>query len=670
MRVESIKVQGWRNLADVSVDVPADARFVCLVGENGTGKSSILELLTWVAHHLGLSPAAQTRRPAPQIPLSGGSHNIEVTVGVDLDQQLLDALVVQHGLEHGLVGSWGGRLMFWSRGWAGANPPSDLPPGTSVSTNPFGGQAIVVTAGGYEPESIRLGGAVVQSLRQTPALLHLYIDADRVFPNSEVQDHEVLAFSRQDFSLPDWLKNQAAQLTQNLYLEWMRSMLGGQQRLQAEYYQQALAAQKSGEAAPPPHDPLEGYRDGLQQVLPHLRLVRLDHETRRLIFDSAGAEVPYEELSGGERELAFLVGQLDRFGMRDGLFLLDEPELHLNPELLRGWLDYLRSTVDEGQAWVATHSLEAAEVAGPMATLVIERDDDRLVRSVSPLADRPALSTLAAAVGTPAFSVGRSRFVLIEGTRERRERERFATVLESATADRFIEAGGCEEVLHRVDALRSLASQEEQLRIAGIIDRDFRTDEQRRSVLQEYGVHVLSVCEIENLFLQPELVRRLLVDSNRNDEDALLILQRCADPDAGRWAYEKARVEEGWSEDSKPGVREAGQLGWQLISPDPDQAAKRIAEQLITLSEADQARRRIAIAAKMNQWATMRADANRLSTECFGKQVLHRLAGQLGFSDATELESRAAVLWRSGAVPRPDAAREIREYLDAVPVLS
>ena len=436
-----------------------------------------------------------------------------------------------------------------------------------------------------------------------------------------------------------------------------------------KYHQGALDAARNHEEIPPPEDPLGSYRVGLAQVLPHLQFVRLDHERRRLIFDSAGTEVPYEELSGGERELAFLVGQLDRFGLRDGLFLLDEPELHLNPELLRGWLDYLRGTVATGQAWVATHALEAAEIAGPIATFVMERDDDRLVRTVRPLADRPALTTLAAAVGTPAFSVARSRFVLIEGTRERRERERFAVVLDSDVADRFIESDGCEQVLARMHALRALASEEEQLRIAAVIDRDFRTDDDRAEMQESQGVLVLAVHEIENLFLQPELVARLLADLNRDETETLAVLQLAADPDAGRWAFEKAKTEEGWKEDAQAPAREAGPLSWQDVEANPDAAARRIAESYDGLTPVEQARRRVAIAARLGEYREARENASALAATCFGKEALGRLAIELGYRDVSTIESRAAVVWRAGQVPRPAAAQEIREYLDSVPVL-
>jgi hypothetical protein len=176
----------------------------------------------------------------------------------------------------------------------------------------------------------------------------------------------------------------------------------------------------------------------VQEILPHLRFSRLDQERRELIFETAGIELDYDDLSGGEREVAFLVGQIERFGMRDGVFLVDEPELHLNAELLRSWLDYLRGSVDRGQVWIGTHALEAVEVAGAQTTLVLELDgESQLVRSVAPLGDRPVLATLAGQLGSPGFSLVRSRFILIEGDRPGREGERFVQLLDASLQNRF-----------------------------------------------------------------------------------------------------------------------------------------------------------------------------------------------------------------------------------------
>src|SRR5690606_403712 len=98
---------------------------------------------------------------------------------------------------------------------------------------------------------------------------------------------------------------------------------------------------------------------------------------------------------------------IDRFGLKQGLFLLDEPELHLNADLIRNWVTYLTGTVESGQVWLATHSLEAVEAAGQVATFVLERNEQtRRVDRLSRLDTRPVLSALSRAVGTPAFSIG------------------------------------------------------------------------------------------------------------------------------------------------------------------------------------------------------------------------------------------------------------------------
>ena len=76
--------------------------------------------------------------------------------------------------------------------------------------------------------------------------------------------------------------------------------------------------------------------------------------------------------------------------------------------------------------WLATHSLEAVEAAGQRATFVLERNDsNRKVDSISRLDERPVLSALSRAVGTPAFSISRLAFVFIEGEENIGERERF-----------------------------------------------------------------------------------------------------------------------------------------------------------------------------------------------------------------------------------------------------
>ena len=69
-------------------------------------------------------------------------------------------------------------------------------------------------------------------------------------------------------------------------------------------------------------DHFEKYKNSLQIILKHLVFTGVDSKKRTLLFDTTGLELSFDQLSGGEREIAFLVGQIDRFGLRRGLFLL------------------------------------------------------------------------------------------------------------------------------------------------------------------------------------------------------------------------------------------------------------------------------------------------------------------------------------------------------------
>src|SRR6185437_14555785 len=103
---------------------------------------------------------------------------------------------------------------------------------------------------------------------------------------------------------------------------------------------------------------------------------------------------------------------------------------------------------------------------------------------------------LSAAIGSPAFSLAKLRVVFVEGDRQTRERERFYAVCGSPETNRFLEGGGCAEVLRRLGMITELAGEtEEQLKIGGIIDRDFRTDPEVLQLEASAGVHVLGCHE-------------------------------------------------------------------------------------------------------------------------------------------------------------------------------
>ena len=194
-----------------------------------------------------------------------------------------------------------------------------------------------------------------------------------------------------------------------------------------------------------------------------------------------------------------------------------------------------------GQIWLATHSLEAVEAAGQHATFIFERNEEnRKVDALARLDTRPVLSALSRAVGSPAFSISQLLFVLVEGEGNIGERERFRNLANLEKNVRFMECGSCNEVMRRVEVIKDLAEEAESgIRIAGVVDRDFRGEAGISELLHNYGIYVLPVHEVENFFLHPTTLGFLLKQHGLQIEP-LSVIQEASDSRAGSWIFQHA----------------------------------------------------------------------------------------------------------------------------------
>ena len=74
---------------------------------------------------------------------------------------------------------------------------------------------------------------------------------------------------------------------------------------------------------------------------------------------SNGAVHDLDELSSGEKEILYGYLRIRSSAPKDSIILLDEPELHLNPRLIRGLPEFYRKYLGEAlknQLWLVTHS--------------------------------------------------------------------------------------------------------------------------------------------------------------------------------------------------------------------------------------------------------------------------------------------------------------------------
>ncbi len=410
MRITRIAIGRWRNFSDVDLSVPPDEPLVCLIGENGTGKSNLLELLSSVSHEFGLTAGYEPRRGNP---LEETHSELEIQLRITEAPEAMLGSELWESLRGFNVDGWDGSLILRSTRHAdGSGSRELLAGGTGLQEN--GANA--------------LAGRISQWLREFSEVRHVYLDADRAYPPRPIQPHELAEALQQSTNAQDRLSQRAQwayRSSRTLYDRWAKDLIASEQNAAMKLIQSERDAQMQGLDRPQFIDQFESYREALRRVLPHLQFQGVANNA--LVFDSAGDQLKFEDLSGGEREIAFLVGQIDEFRLTRGLLLLDEPELHLNPDLLRAWLEFIVEGISDGQVWIATHAMEAVEVAGAEASFVLERDGtSRIVSNVKKLEERGTVAVLSRAVGSPAFSLQNIHFVYVEGSQVGTgEKERF-----------------------------------------------------------------------------------------------------------------------------------------------------------------------------------------------------------------------------------------------------
>ncbi|ELQ6226636.1 AAA family ATPase [Cronobacter turicensis] len=110
----------------------------------------------------------------------------------------------------------------------------------------------------------------------------------------------------------------------------------------------------------------------------------------RVRVSSSEEPLTFRELSEGEQQLLTVLGLLKFTGGKDSLFLLDEPDTHLNPSWAVKYLKFLREFVPNHETshllMVTHHPLAVAELKKQQVQ-VMWRDDDYKVHSQEPYID-------------------------------------------------------------------------------------------------------------------------------------------------------------------------------------------------------------------------------------------------------------------------------------------
>jgi len=275
-------------------------------------------------------------------------------------------------------------------------------------------------------------------------------------------------------------------------------------------------------------------------LLPHLVFSRIDFKNEddiRCVWtrtDARGAiDLDIDDLSSGEKSIVVLflplledqirerLDNLERLRTsaaptastpEDRVFLIDEPEQHLHPDLQAKILGYTRKVARESsvQFVLTTHSPTILDQALDDELYVLSNPapdgpENQLKRIASSLERLEALKQLA---GSAYFLTTGRAIVCIEGRSggddDATDLRLFEILYPRSTAFTFVPVGGKGNVITTVKQMREHVPEEVfRIRILGLVDAD-------RSDAGEPGIFALPVCMIENLLLDAEILHAYL----------------------------------------------------------------------------------------------------------------------------------------------------------------
>lgn len=203
------------------------------------------------------------------------------------------------------------------------------------------------------------------------------------------------------------------------------------------------------------------------------------------------------EMSDGERVAIYLIGQCLLIP-QESVIIIDEPEIHLHKSLMSRLWDKIEEIKENCLFVYITHDLDFASSRNNADKLWVKKYNhpNKWEWEIIPQSEEIPENLMLKIIGN------RKDIIFIEGELGKLDCKIYQKIFE----DHFIvPVGGCQQVINSVKGMKKNPSLH-YLNVYGIIDRDYRTDEEIES-LKDSNIYTLKVAEIENLLCTEKVIR-------------------------------------------------------------------------------------------------------------------------------------------------------------------
>ncbi len=408
MRLHELYIDEFKNLRELQIDFHETSLSTVIVGQNGTGKSNVIEALVLIFRHLDLNEKAPFRYRI-LYECRGRTVEADATSGITRFRTGESRESLANLTKEEFKRIEGGRRIYLPAHVFGyySGPSNRLEEHFETHHNRFYRDLL---AGKAEAHLRPLFYA--RAVHSQFVLLAFFSGLGE--PQGKflrrylgIHDLDSVLFVLNE---PTWGKSQKKYRDYGWYWHARGAVRDFLDRL----HQQSLAPLKLRKQRVPLGLASSEQRDHLFLFLPNIESLRelaeaygnqreffaalestyisdLIREVRvRVKIGGEGKPLSFRELSEGEQQLLMVLGLLKFTQQEEALFLLDEPDTHLNPAWSVEYLDLLKEVVGEGRRShfiIATH--DPLVIAGLVKDQVqiLERGEDGAIRAVQPLDD-------------------------------------------------------------------------------------------------------------------------------------------------------------------------------------------------------------------------------------------------------------------------------------------
>ena len=483
MFISQLRIANFRQLHDLELGPFREPQelgeLIVLAGPNGSGKSSVLELLSFGIANRYSWQYYQSRKFT--------DHSFAVRIGLteselkEIEAEASNQEVAEYAREH--------------RGyWMAVNMPDAIPQ-DNLRVNE------------------KVHGVVSRRFQNFTKRLGFFLRADRGYGARQYDRRRL--FDWKNRLKPNHFNNISFGLTTTQYEDMYDFLVE-----QSYHYIYELGLfhknNSRGISSEVPQDPLDPYNNLLGGLFPGYSFLEATAEDLSLrVRLPTGDVLPFQDLSSGEKEVFFILSFFLRNDISNSIIIIDEPELHLHPELARKLLDCMRKIKPENQVWCATHSPELIDEAGRERTYYLRMSDDRrraeCLAAVDEGSEIQALRDLFGYSGYVGIS---KKVVFIEGRYSGADRRTFANLRPDLSREVKLIPVGSSENLYRLNRaiLALLESDFARCEFYLIRDRDYLSDAtvEKHKILAPGRLFVLSRYHIENYLLDDVLLSEAL----------------------------------------------------------------------------------------------------------------------------------------------------------------